>query len=137
MFSTDIDSFDFKIQPPEGIVKTVMSKLEKQGKGIILMHDIHKTTAKALPLLLAALKSKGYKVVHLKAKDEVATLAEYDALIEKDAKGLPQVASERPVSSIVRTIEGDAPANEQEKMKRRRSRASPPPQRRAKPSLRL
>lgn len=112
MFSTDIDSFDFKIQPPEGIVKTVMSKLEKQGKGIILMHDIHKTTAKALPLLLAALKSKGYKVVHLKAKEEVATLAEYDALIEKDAKGLPQVASERPVSSIVRTIEGEAPAHE-------------------------
>jgi peptidoglycan/xylan/chitin deacetylase (PgdA/CDA1 family) len=112
MFSTDIDSFDFKIQPPEGIVKTVMTKLDKNGKGIILMHDIHKTTAKALPLLLTALKANGYKVVHLKAKEDLKTLAEYDALIEKDTKGLPQVASDRPVSSIVRTIEGDAPESE-------------------------
>ena len=112
MFSTDIDSFDFKPQPAENIVKVVMAKLEKNGKGIVLMHDIHKTTAKALPVLLAALKDKGYKIVHLKAKSEVATLAEYDAAIEKDAKGLPQAGSERPVASIVKTIDGAAPAGE-------------------------
>jgi peptidoglycan-N-acetylglucosamine deacetylase len=112
MFSTDIDSFDFKPQPAENIVKTVMAKLEKNGKGIVLMHDIHKTTAKALPLLLVAMKDKGYKIVHLKAKGEVTTLAEYDAAIEKDAKGLPQVGAERPTASIVKTIDGDAPADE-------------------------
>lgn len=112
MFSTDIDSFDFKIQPPEGIVKTVMAKLDKQGKGIVLMHDIHKTTAKALPLLLTALKAGGYKIVHMKPKGEVVTLAEYDAAIDKDAKGLPQAGTERPVSSIVKTVEGDAPEAE-------------------------
>lgn len=112
MFSTDIDSFDFKPQPAENIVKTLINKLEKNGKGIVLMHDIHKTTAKAVPLLLKALKDKGYKIVHMKGKGELKTLAEYDALIEKDAKGLPQIASDRPVSSIVKTIEGEAPANE-------------------------
>ena len=112
MFSTDIDSFDFKPQPAENIVKTLIAKLEKNGKGILLMHDIHKTTAKAVPLLLKALKDKGYKIVHMKGKGELKTLAEYDALIEKDAKGLPQVASDRPVSSIVKTIEGDAPPGE-------------------------
>lgn len=112
MFSTDIDSFDFKIQTPESIVKTVMTKLDKQGKGIVLMHDIHKTTAKAVPLLLNALKAGGYKIVHLKAKGEVTTLAEFDQAIEKDAKGLPQTGAEKPVSSIVKTIEGDAPEAE-------------------------
>jgi peptidoglycan/xylan/chitin deacetylase (PgdA/CDA1 family) len=112
MFSTDIDSFDFKPQPAENIVKVVLAKLEKNGKGIVLMHDIHKTTAKALPMLLAALKEKGYKIVHLKAKGEVATLAEYDAAIEKDAKGLPQVGAERPTASIVRTIDGETPSDE-------------------------
>lgn len=116
MFSTDIDSFDFKLQPPEALVKGVMEKLEKKGKGILLMHDIHKNTAKALPLLLTQLKEKGYKVVHLTAKGEVATLPEYDALIEKDAKGLPQIGSERPTASVVRTIGGDAPASETNKM---------------------
>jgi peptidoglycan-N-acetylglucosamine deacetylase len=112
MFSTDIDSFDFKPQPPENIVKVVMAKLEKNGKGIVLMHDIHKTTAKAVPLLLAELKAKGYKIVHLKAKGEVTTLAQYDAAIEKDAKGLPQIGAERATASIVRTIEGEAPVSE-------------------------
>ena len=109
MFSTDIDSFDFKIQSAESIVKTVMSKLDKQGKGIVLMHDIHKTTAKAVPLLLAELKAKGYRIVHMRAKGEVKTLAEYDAMIEKDAKGLPVAGAERPVSSFVKTVEGPAP----------------------------
>ena len=32
------------------------------------------------------------------------TLAEYDAMIEKDVKGLPAPGSERPLSSVVRTV---------------------------------
>lgn len=112
MFSTDIDSFDFKPQPAEHIVKHVMARLDKLGKGIVLMHDIHKTTAKALPMLLAELKAKGYKIVHMRAKGELKTVAEFDALIEKDAKGLPVVGTERPVTSIVKTIEGDVPPAE-------------------------
>ena len=34
MFSTDIDSFDFKPQPAENIVKVVLAKLEKNGKAL-------------------------------------------------------------------------------------------------------
>ena len=112
MFSTDIDSFDFKLQPPDKLVQSVMDKLEKKGKGILLFHDIHKNTAKAIPLLLTALKDKGYKIVHLTAKAPLETLAEYDALIEKDTKGLPQVGADRPTSSVVKTISGEAPASE-------------------------
>ncbi len=104
IFSTDIDSFDFKVQPPENIVKTVMTKLDKRGKGIVLMHDIQPATAKALPMLLTELKAKGYKVVHMRPKDAVKTLAEFDALIEKDVKGLPSAGSEKPTSSVVKTI---------------------------------
>jgi peptidoglycan/xylan/chitin deacetylase (PgdA/CDA1 family) len=112
MFSTDIDSFDFKPQTADHLVKSVMQKLEKRGKAIILMHDIHKTTAKAVPMLLAELKAKGYKIVHMTAKAPVTTLAEYDSAIEKEAKGLPQVGSERPMSSVVKTLGGAAPAEE-------------------------
>lgn len=104
IFSTDIDSFDFKVQAPENIVKTVIGKLEKRGKGIVLMHDIQPSTAKALPLLLKELKAKGYKIVHMRAKDQVKTLAEFDALIEKDVKGLPAAGSEKPTSSVVKTV---------------------------------
>ncbi|HIN65649.1 MAG TPA: polysaccharide deacetylase family protein [Candidatus Obscuribacterales bacterium] len=112
MFSTDVDSFDFKIQPPANLVKGIISKLDKKGKGILLMHDIHKNTAKALPLLLTELKANGYKIVHITAKAPVTTLAEYDALIEKDTKGLPQAGSDRPTSSVVRTISGTPTAEE-------------------------
>ena len=45
-----------------------MTKLDKLGKGIILMHDFQKHTAEALPTLLRRLKAGGYKVVLMKAK---------------------------------------------------------------------
>src|SRR3954447_23145260 len=102
MFSTDLDSFDFKASKPEKIVETVMTKVNKLGKGIILMHDFQKHTAEALPALLAQLKAGGFKVVQMKAKAPVATLAEYDAEVVKDAK-LPTVSA-RPVSSVVQTV---------------------------------
>lgn len=82
----------------------MLSKLEKRGKGIVLMHDIQPSTAKALPMLLKELKAKGYKIVHMKAKDEIKTLAEFDALIEKDIKGLPAAGSEKTTSSVVKTV---------------------------------
>ncbi len=104
MFSTDVDSFDFKRQTAEKLVETIMKKLEKNSKGIILMHDIQPHTAKAMPALLAALKAGGYKVVQMKAKEDLKTLAEYDKMIEKDVKGLPAAGSERPMSSVVRTV---------------------------------
>jgi hypothetical protein len=47
------------------VVKSVMSQLEKHGKGIILMHDLHRNTAEALPELISQLKAGGYKVVHM------------------------------------------------------------------------
>ncbi len=106
IFSTDIDSFDFTLRTPDKLVKAVLGKLEKKGKGIILMHDIQPGTAKAAPQLLAELKTQGYKVVHMKPKFGLTTLAEFDALIEKDVKGLAMTpGGERPTTSVVRTIE--------------------------------
>jgi hypothetical protein len=37
IFSTDIDSRDFKMHKPDQVIKSVMSQLEKRGKGIILV----------------------------------------------------------------------------------------------------
>src|SRR6476620_11389708 len=56
-FSCDIDSFDFRAKDATQIINTVMTKLDKQGKGIILMHDLQKHTAEAMPLLLRRLKA--------------------------------------------------------------------------------
>jgi peptidoglycan/xylan/chitin deacetylase (PgdA/CDA1 family) len=102
IFSCDLDSFDFKASKPQTVVDSVMKKVEKLGKGIILMHDFQKHTAEALPELMHRLKAGGYKVVQMKAKAPVQTIAQYDDEIVKDAK-LPTVSS-RPVSSVVQTI---------------------------------
>jgi peptidoglycan-N-acetylglucosamine deacetylase len=108
IFSTDIDSFDFKFgKQPDAVVKTVMDKLEKKGKGIVLMHDFQKSTASALPNLLAELKAKGYKIVHLKAKTQATTLAAFDTELEKSIKGLTAGATDRPTNSVVKTIAGE------------------------------
>ena len=105
IFSTDMDSFDFTMRRPEQVTKSVMAKLQKHGKGIVLMHDFQHPTAEALPELLKQLKINGYKVVHMKAKEPVKTIAQYDELLAKEIK-LPTV-SDRPTSSVVRTIGGD------------------------------
>lgn len=104
IFSTDIDSFDFKFRSPEELVKSTIAKLQKKGKGILLFHDIQPVTAKTAGMLLDALKKDGYKIVHMRPKGEVKTLAEYDTLVEKDVKGLPAAGSEKPTASIVRTV---------------------------------
>jgi peptidoglycan/xylan/chitin deacetylase (PgdA/CDA1 family) len=103
IFSCDIDSFDFRHDStPEKEITTVMTKLDKLGKGIILMHDFQKHTAEALPTLLRRLKAGGYKIVQMKAKTTLATLPEYDEALAKDLK-LPTFSS-RPVSSVVQTV---------------------------------
>src|ERR1700744_5179742 len=101
IFSCDLDSFDFrKTTTPAKVVDTVMGKLDKLGKGIILMHDFQKHTADALPELLRRLKAGGYKGVQMKAKQPMETLAEYDEMVKQDGSKIP-VATSRPVSSVI------------------------------------
>ena len=73
-----MDSFDFKMRKPEQVVKSVMAKLEKHGKGIVLMHDFQHATAEALPELLKQLKAGGYKVVQVVGKTPIEPMPEYD-----------------------------------------------------------
>jgi peptidoglycan/xylan/chitin deacetylase (PgdA/CDA1 family) len=101
-FSTDIDSFDFKIHKPEQLIKSLLGKINKQGKGIILMHDFQKGTAAALPEILAQLKAGGFKIVHMVPKDRVTTIPQYDEAVLKDQK--LSTVSQRPTSSVVKTI---------------------------------
>jgi len=105
IFSTDIDSFDFKLRKPEQVINSVLAKLATHGKGIVLMHDFQRATAEALPALLKELKAKGYRVVHMQARGTLQTLPAYDEVIAKEVK-LPTVST-RPTSSVVRTIGGD------------------------------
>jgi len=102
VFSADLDSFDFKMRKPEQVKKSVMEKLKKHGKGIVLMHDFQHATAEAAADLLKELKAGGYKVVFMQPKFPVTTLPAYDEMILKQMKIAG--GDSRPMSSIVRTI---------------------------------
>jgi peptidoglycan/xylan/chitin deacetylase (PgdA/CDA1 family) len=102
VFSTDLDSFDFKIHNPDQVIKSVMGKLNKRGKGIILMHDFQRSTAHALPELLKQLKESGYRIVQIVGKEPVVPKPEYvEAVLKEVGAGM---ADARPVASVVRTI---------------------------------
>jgi peptidoglycan/xylan/chitin deacetylase (PgdA/CDA1 family) len=102
VFSTDIDSRDFKLHKPEDVIKSVMSQLEKHGKGIILMHDFKHHTAEAMPELIRQLKAGGYKVVHMVPKGELTTVPKYDEMLAHEDKLSSN--NTRPESSVIRTI---------------------------------
>jgi peptidoglycan/xylan/chitin deacetylase (PgdA/CDA1 family) len=102
-FSTDIDTFDFKLHKPEDVIKSALTKLAKNGKGILLMHDFQHGTAEAMPELLRQLKANGYKLVHMVPKEPVTTLAKYDDMVRAQDK-FSATNNTRPESSVVKTI---------------------------------
>ena len=104
VFSTDIDSLDYRRRSGKWLVRRLMKKLKEKGKGILLFHDIQKHTANAMPEILKQLKAGGYKIVHLTAKDHLASLPEYDKKVKAAFKGRKNMAGGRPMSSVIKTI---------------------------------
>jgi peptidoglycan/xylan/chitin deacetylase (PgdA/CDA1 family) len=102
VFSTDIDSRDFKLHKPEDVIKSVMNQLEKHGKGIILMHDFKQHTAEAMPELIRQLKAGDYKVVRMVPKGALTTVPKYDEMLVHEDKLSSN--NTRPESSVIRTI---------------------------------
>ena len=105
LFSTDINSFDFKIHKPEKVIASVMKQLKKKGKGIILMHDFQHGTGLALPELLKQLKENGYKIVHMTPKAPAVTLEASDKEVMEEIGGPGMTGAEaRPTKDIVHTV---------------------------------
>ncbi len=57
----NIDSLDWADPVPSSIADRVLRTVDKEGSGIILFHDIHERTVKALPAILDRLVAEGYQ----------------------------------------------------------------------------
>jgi len=57
----NIDSLDWADPVPSSIAERVLRSVDKEGRGIILFHDIHERTVKALPAVLERLQAEGYQ----------------------------------------------------------------------------
>ena len=90
-------------QARAGADSRCMAKLKKHGKGIALLHDFQHATGEAAMDLLNDLKAGGYKVVFMKPKFPVTTIA---VLRREDPQADEGLAGGdgRPTSSVVRTI---------------------------------
>ena len=97
-FAIDIDSFDWRTRNPQSVIARVMAGLERRGRGIILLHDIHASTAGAMPQLLMKLREKGYRIVHVRPKEPIHTLTDY----QPPAKVASHEARMRALRSPVR-----------------------------------
>jgi peptidoglycan/xylan/chitin deacetylase (PgdA/CDA1 family) len=102
-FSADVVADDWHRDiTPAKIISLAMSRLEKRGKGILLLHDIHPKTVAALPGLLQQLKEQGFHVVQV-----VPSAAYETAMARRPAAGM--LASANPDELMINYSEAAPP----------------------------
>jgi len=67
IWSSDAVADDWRRISSKRVVTLALERLEQRGRGILLLHDIQKRTAGALPQLLEELKRRHYSIVHVVA----------------------------------------------------------------------
>lgn len=67
VLDVDIDSKDYYAETPQQVLDRTLARLDAQGSGVVLFHDIHLRTAAVLPEFLKALRDRGYQVVTLRS----------------------------------------------------------------------
>ena len=96
-FTVDVVSNDSYISSPKRLTERTLAYIEKQNGGIVLFHDIKKSTATALPTILQELKTRGYKVVHLQTNNVVTPLPKLtEALTAQRDKSKSAKNSDKP-----------------------------------------
>ena len=68
VFGADFWGSDWTKITSDALLAQVLTRLEEKQGGILLLHDIHAHTAAMVPRLLAELKARGYRVVHIVPK---------------------------------------------------------------------
>jgi peptidoglycan-N-acetylglucosamine deacetylase len=64
-WSADFLADDWTKISPAQVYARALRRIEANGKGILLLHDIQARTVEALPALLHELKRRGYHIVHV------------------------------------------------------------------------
>jgi peptidoglycan/xylan/chitin deacetylase (PgdA/CDA1 family) len=65
VFGADLWVSDWQSMTPETELALILSRLDKEKRGILLLHDTKEQTAAMLPDLLQELKTRGYKIVNI------------------------------------------------------------------------
>jgi peptidoglycan/xylan/chitin deacetylase (PgdA/CDA1 family) len=65
VFGADVWASDWLPMSPDGELHLLLARIDKVGRGIVLLHDTKRQTAQMLPALLRELKRRGYRIVHV------------------------------------------------------------------------
>jgi peptidoglycan/xylan/chitin deacetylase (PgdA/CDA1 family) len=97
-WSVDFMADDWTRINSREIVRRALARLEAKGKGILLLHDIQPATALGLPELLAELKARGYRVVHVvpSSANRPPTVTTAAQWVIRPAPSREQVAAHAP-----------------------------------------
>lgn len=66
-FFWNVDTLDWKHKNPDTLYEYALKQIEKERRGIVLFHDVQPQTVVIMPMLLHALKAKGYIPVVFRA----------------------------------------------------------------------
>jgi peptidoglycan/xylan/chitin deacetylase (PgdA/CDA1 family) len=67
VFGADVWASDWLPMTPDAELALLLARIERVGRGIVLLHDTKAQTAHMLPEFLRELKKRGYRIVHVVA----------------------------------------------------------------------
>lgn len=102
VWSSDTLADDWKKITASQVLHLALSRLEAKGKGVLLLHDIQPRTVLMLPQLLAELKRRNFKIVHVVPEGERPVLFEPMMVASASNEGWPRVLA----TSAPRTTTG-------------------------------
>ena len=97
-WSADFLADDWRHITAQQVLTRALDRLDRKGKGVLLLHDIQPRTALALPVLLKALKARGYRIVHVvpSGPDRPKTVAPPEAWAARHTPTWPRVIERDP-----------------------------------------
>jgi peptidoglycan/xylan/chitin deacetylase (PgdA/CDA1 family) len=72
VFGADVWASDWLPMTPQVELHLILTRIDKVGRGIVLLHDIKAQTALMLPAFLRELKKRGYHIVHVVPAGQVS-----------------------------------------------------------------
>jgi peptidoglycan/xylan/chitin deacetylase (PgdA/CDA1 family) len=97
-WSADFLADDWRHITAQQELTLALDRLDRAGKGVLLLHDIQPRTVLALPVLLKALKSRGYRIVHVvpAGPDRPKTVAPPEAWAARHTPLWPRILERDP-----------------------------------------
>jgi peptidoglycan-N-acetylglucosamine deacetylase len=91
VWSSDTLADDWRKISASQVLRLALSRLERKGKGVLLLHDIQPRMVLMLPALLTELKQRGFKIVHVVPEGKRPELPETQLVASVSSEAWPRV----------------------------------------------